>query len=237
MITTSEYADLSALDIAHHVRHGNVTAVDVVGAALARIAEVDDDIRAFTVVWAERAARRSVENLAEAGLITLAEGPDLSLVDPAPAWTALRAGARSSADGSRIMTTNEERLRDCFHRAELVLTPTTPHPPHGHDGPGARMSVALTWAFNLSGHPALSLPAGITAQGAPVGLQLVARRHEERQLLDVADRATRLGTVPRSLGWRRPRRSRRQGLSSGPSRIAARCRSPRARPDQGVVAQ
>ncbi|MFR9798780.1 amidase [Streptomyces sp. MS06] len=139
-------------------------------------------------------ARRTAERLAAAGLVTLDERADLTLHDPAPAWTALRTAARSpsSRPGSDIARLNQARLNACFRHAELILTPTTPHPPHGHDGPGRRMSVALTWAFNLSGHPALSLPAGVTAQGAPVGLQLVARPHQDHRLLALAARATRI---------------------------------------------
>ncbi|WP_338057709.1 amidase family protein [Streptomyces sudanensis] len=123
------------------------------------------------------------------------EDADLVLVDPAPAWTALRAGSPSRDDLGRI-TANERRLTGFFRRTDLLLTPTTPNPPHGHDGPGDRMSVALTWAFNISGHPALSLPAGTTPQGQPVGLQLVARPHGERLLLGLADRAARAGVLP-----------------------------------------
>ena len=73
-----------------------------------------------------------------------------------------------------------------FAEVDLIATPTTPNPPHGHCGPGDTMSVALTWAFNISGHPAISLPAGWTPRGEPVGLQLVARRHREADLLSVA---------------------------------------------------
>ncbi|MFF1838722.1 amidase [Streptomyces sp. NPDC058231] len=136
-------------------------------------------------------ARSAAERLETAGLITWAEGADLTLVDPAPVWAALRAGSSLSTELSSITTTNEERLRDCCERADLIITPTTPHPPHGHGGPGHRMSVALTWSFNISGHPAISLPAGTTSRGEPVGLQLVARHHAEPQLLAVADRAVR----------------------------------------------
>ena len=142
-------------------------------------------------------ARRTAERLAEAQLCTLVECSDFTLVDPAPVWTALRTGLLSSPHIGSVTSTNEARLRGCFEQADLIVTPTTPHPPHGHDGPGQRMSVALTWAFNISGHPALSLPAGTTPHGAPVGLQLVARRHHEQQLLDIADRANRLGAILR----------------------------------------
>lgn len=40
--------------------------------------------------------------------------------------------------------------------------------------------------FNLTGHPALSVPAGSDARGRPVGLQLVGRRGEELALLHLA---------------------------------------------------
>jgi Asp-tRNA(Asn)/Glu-tRNA(Gln) amidotransferase A subunit family amidase len=48
------------------------------------------------------------------------------------------------------------------------------------------MSVGFTWLFNLTGHPALSLPAGLTADGLPVGLHLVARQHGDALLLGAA---------------------------------------------------
>ncbi|MFF9914406.1 amidase [Streptomyces sp. NPDC013457] len=136
-------------------------------------------------------ARRAADRLAEGGLVTLDEGIHLDLVDPAPAWTALRAGTADAEGIGAITAVNDARLAGCFERAAVILTPTTPYPPHGHDGPGARMNVALTWAFNISGHPAISVPAGNTREGRPVGLQLVARPHRERELLDLADLAVR----------------------------------------------
>lgn len=45
---------------------------------------------------------------------------------------------------------------------------------------------AYTFAFNMSGQPALSLPATITAAGLPLGTQLVARWAAEDVLLQVA---------------------------------------------------
>ncbi|MFE0807490.1 amidase [Streptomyces sp. NPDC058848] len=152
-------------------------------------------------------ARRAALRLARDRLITLTGSAGPLLVDPADAWTSLRAGAcdRTDAHGAAA---NDRLLRRCFEDADLILTPTTPHPPHGHDGPGDRMSVALTWAFNISGHPALSLPAGFTPQGAPVGLQIVARPHEEGTLLGVARDAARLLPARRPLTASPPPASR-----------------------------
>lgn len=48
------------------------------------------------------------------------------------------------------------------------------------------MSVGLTWLFNLTGHPAVSVPAGFLDDGAPVGLQLVADPHDDEALLRAA---------------------------------------------------
>jgi amidase/aspartyl-tRNA(Asn)/glutamyl-tRNA(Gln) amidotransferase subunit A len=41
----------------------------------------------------------------------------------------------------------------------------------------------LTYLFNFTGHPAGSAPAGLTAEGLPVGMQLVARRHRDDVVL------------------------------------------------------
>lgn len=130
-------------------------------------------------------ARAAVGRLVDAGAVRLLrdEAP-LRLEDPAPAWLALRAPG--AAPDARLRGVNDRRLAHLFARADLLLTPTTPHPPHGHEGPGERYSTALTWAFNLSGHPAISIPAGVGADGCPAGLQVVAAHGREALLPAVA---------------------------------------------------
>ncbi|MGW2864594.1 amidase [Streptomyces sp. NPDC001205] len=129
-------------------------------------------------------ARRALARFAATGQCRIVDHP-VELHDPAPAWASLRAGTRDAVTDA-LISANAQRLRSAFEQTDLIATPTVPHPPHGHDGPGTCMNVALTWAFNLSGHPALTLPAGLTPRGEPVGLQLVARHHADATLLNTA---------------------------------------------------
>jgi amidase len=41
--------------------------------------------------------------------------------------------------------------------------------------------------FNLTGHPVVTIPIGLTAQGLPVGVQIVGRRWQEMALLNTAE--------------------------------------------------
>ncbi|MFF1439619.1 amidase family protein [Streptomyces sp. NPDC058295] len=133
-------------------------------------------------------ARAAAGRLAEAGVVRLPLSSDapLGLADPAPAWLALRTPGADLRAAEHVRNVNDGLLADLFSRVDLLLTPTTPNAAHGHEGPGDRYSTALTWAFNLSGHPAVSVPAGVGADGCPVGLQLVAAHGGETALLATA---------------------------------------------------
>ncbi|WP_329232837.1 amidase [Streptomyces sp. NBC_01460] len=128
--------------------------------------------------------RAAVGRLVAAGAVRLVPG-SCELLDPADAWLAVRAGARTPST-ERLREANDRTLDALFARTPLLLAPVTPNRPHGHDGPGDVYSTALTWAFNLSGHPAASLPAGFTPDGCPAGLQLVAGRGRDAELLGAA---------------------------------------------------
>ncbi|MER5581429.1 amidase [Streptomyces asoensis] len=138
-------------------------------------------------------ARAAAGRLAEAGAVRTAPAPaPPRLADPAAAWLALRTPGSDTRSAERVRDVNDRVLAGFFAHADLLLTPTTPHAAHGHEGPGDRYSTALTWAFNLSGHPAISVPAGVGADGCPVGLQIVAAHGGESALLAAA-RAVRPG--------------------------------------------
>ena len=52
--------------------------------------------------------------------------------------------------------------------------------------PVRTMMLRLTQLFNVTGHPAIALPCGRTADGLPISLQLVGARHQTAELLRVA---------------------------------------------------
>ncbi|MCX5070359.1 amidase [Micromonospora lupini] len=140
-------------------------------------AEVDPQVTA--------PARDAAEQLAAGGLLQWVRH-DLVLEDPTPAWQARRTGSPTGHAADELHAANARRLAELFACADVLLTPTTPYQAHDHVGPGSRINVALTWAFNLSGHPAASVPAGFAPDGTPVGLQIVTRHHREDLLVRAA---------------------------------------------------
>jgi aspartyl-tRNA(Asn)/glutamyl-tRNA(Gln) amidotransferase subunit A len=89
-----------------------------------------------------------------------------------------------------------EAMADLFEQVDVVLCASNPMEPFKAEGPMpwnvGEVSVspfnagALTIPANISGYPAISMPAGLNANGLPVGLQAYARRHEDALLLDLA---------------------------------------------------
>ncbi|MCC2633565.1 MAG: putative amidase, partial [Ramlibacter sp.] len=58
--------------------------------------------------------------------------------------------------------------------------------PAGHAGRNAVDWSYFTYPFNLTGHPAASIPVGFDAARLPIGLQLVGRLDGEATILRVA---------------------------------------------------
>jgi aspartyl-tRNA(Asn)/glutamyl-tRNA(Gln) amidotransferase subunit A len=80
-------------------------------------------------------------------------------------------------------------------RVDALLTPTTPVPAPGLEEREVTVDgltedarwwlIRCTRPINVTGHPALSVPCGVTAAGLPIGLQLVGRFFDEATLLRI----------------------------------------------------
>ena len=71
----------------------------------------------------------------------------------------------------------------------------------GAKEPVRGITLKLTQTFNITGHPALSLPMGVTQDGLPCGCQIVAHRGATRELLRIALACeAQMGPGPGSVG-------------------------------------
>ncbi|MFF3125262.1 amidase [Streptomyces sp. NPDC057908] len=80
-----------------------------------------------------------------------------------------------------------------FARYDLLLLPTVPTTAWPAEGPDVMAAVrertvpiSFTSVFNDTGHPAISVPAGLGPDGLPCAVQLVAPHHREDLLLGSA---------------------------------------------------
>jgi aspartyl-tRNA(Asn)/glutamyl-tRNA(Gln) amidotransferase subunit A len=119
------------------------------------------------------------------------------LLDPDVAQVVERALAMPAADYHRAALARyafRDRVRLLFERCDLLLSPTLPVAgveaglaiPRGFEDRNIVTWVCYTYPFNLTGQPAASVPAGFTAAGLPVGLQIVARAYREEDLFTAA---------------------------------------------------
>jgi Asp-tRNA(Asn)/Glu-tRNA(Gln) amidotransferase A subunit family amidase len=82
-------------------------------------------------------------------------------------------------------------LDELLGSGNVLLTPTVTAPTYALDGPaeagGELMPIDLfnTAAMNLTGHPAVSVPAG-SVEGMPLGLQMVGPRGSDFWLVELA---------------------------------------------------
>lgn len=85
-----------------------------------------------------------------------------------------------------------EDFETAFKQADVLLTPTAPSAAFGlEEKPADPLAMYLNDVFtvpaSLAGVPALSLPAGLSKDGLPLGLQLIGRAFDEETILRVGD--------------------------------------------------
>jgi amidase/aspartyl-tRNA(Asn)/glutamyl-tRNA(Gln) amidotransferase subunit A len=98
---------------------------------------------------------------------------------------------------SILRTTVFNTFQNMFERYDILVTPTLAVPPFDNASDGNTIGPTeingeqvdpligwcLTYPFNFTGHPAASVPAGMTDDGLPIGMQIVGRRFADDVVL------------------------------------------------------
>jgi aspartyl-tRNA(Asn)/glutamyl-tRNA(Gln) amidotransferase subunit A len=123
--------------------------------------------------------------------------------------TTIEEGARRSAvDWANALaqrTAVYRRVHALFQRFDVLMSPTVSRPALAADHDpfepitvGGEVAGSIRgawypymWPFNLSGHPAISLPCGWSSDGLPIGLQIVGPWYADRRVLALAEHLER----------------------------------------------
>jgi aspartyl-tRNA(Asn)/glutamyl-tRNA(Gln) amidotransferase subunit A len=99
---------------------------------------------------------------------------------------------KAQGDRAQMRTAVDRALSDC----DVLVLPTMPIPPQpvgaataivdSIEQPLRPLTLRLTQLFNLTGHPAISIPCGETRDGLPCGIQLVGRHKQTPELLQAS---------------------------------------------------
>jgi aspartyl-tRNA(Asn)/glutamyl-tRNA(Gln) amidotransferase subunit A len=92
----------------------------------------------------------------------------------------------------RVRTLIARDFAAAFQRVDSILTPTAPSAAFAigekTDDPIAMyLNDVFTVPANLAGLPAISVPAGLSGDGLPLGLQIIGRAFDEETILRVAE--------------------------------------------------
>jgi aspartyl-tRNA(Asn)/glutamyl-tRNA(Gln) amidotransferase subunit A len=93
------------------------------------------------------------------------------------------------AQKARTLLINE--FNDLFSKYDVLLTPTVPTPAfaigeNSDDPVKMYMADIMTVPASLAGLPAISVPAGVSAEGLPIGAQLIAPAKQDARLFALA---------------------------------------------------
>ncbi|MFM9919971.1 amidase [Lacisediminihabitans sp. H27-G8] len=203
VMTTSPWDDAYDIEIAPEASAALALAVselDAVGHGIEEFALEPDESYApnFRTIWQAGAA----------GIP--AEGEQLELLEPLTKWLVLRGrqvSARELSSALGALVEFERSIIRQFRRFDAVITPSlamTPRPVGWYDAEDAERNFAqqvqytpFTSFANVTGLPAITLPVAQTAEGLPMGVQLVGRPGGEHVLLAIG------AQLERRLQWQR----------------------------------
>jgi len=92
---------------------------------------------------------------------------------------------------ARVRTKIREEYENAFKKYDVLMTPVSPFPAFKlgekmNDPLSMYLADINTAPINIAGVPAMSVPAGFTSAGLPVGMQLIGPMHQESKIFEVA---------------------------------------------------
>ncbi|MGO4536304.1 amidase [Leifsonia sp. 2MCAF36] len=197
VMTTSAWDGAYDISIAPEASDALAAAIDAfssMGHGIEETALEPDDTYApaFRTIWQAGAARIP------------AEGESLGLLEPLTAWLVDRGralSARELSEALTLLTAYERSFIRQLSSFDAVLTPAmamTPRPVGWYDQEDGERNFAqqvqytpFTSMLNVTGLPGIVLPVSQTAEGLPMGVQLIGRPGGERTLLSLATQLER----------------------------------------------
>jgi aspartyl-tRNA(Asn)/glutamyl-tRNA(Gln) amidotransferase subunit A len=91
----------------------------------------------------------------------------------------------------KVRTLIKRDFDEAWDKVDVILTPTTPTPTFAQgeksgDPIAMYLEDIFTVTVNMAGLPGISVPAGLSAEGTPMGLQLIGRPFDEETLFRAA---------------------------------------------------
>jgi amidase len=177
--SATERAAQILTDLGHHIEPV---------AALSGV-EIDD----FLPIWQELVANVPV--------------PDWTLTQPLTRWLGEQGKKLARKDVATTIASISERILSIFGDVDMWLTPTVAVPPFpigtlkGMEPLAtfhrAAQLGAFTGPFNVTGQPAISVPAALSTARHPIGVQLVGKRGDDAAVLALGR------ALEERLGWTR----------------------------------
>lgn len=173
-----------------------------VSSAVDRLSDSGVSVHRITPQWPEHTCESRIEALERSALAALygsAYRQSKSQFDPDVADQIRDGLALSGVDVANALRFRKDLSRHftaLFETVDVLLCPTTPvtawllsEPwPSRIDGQkaGARDHAIFSWLINQVFAPACSMPCGLDRQGLPIGLQIIAPRFADPQVLTMA---------------------------------------------------
>jgi aspartyl-tRNA(Asn)/glutamyl-tRNA(Gln) amidotransferase subunit A len=88
----------------------------------------------------------------------------------------------------KVRTLIKRDFENAFEKVDIIIAPTSPTPAfkigeNTQDPLKMYLSDIFTASMNLAGVPALNIPAGMTKNNLPVGIQLIGKHFDEKTIL------------------------------------------------------